>query len=296
MHRLVAVAAAAWMVGAGVAQAADGAPPSAQCAYVKPAPAAMAGILARVREMALKPGATADMSTLATLPGASEVMGWLNEQDAARKAGDWANLCRYKAANAALSGKPRPQTIFLGDSITENWGAGDPALFTDGVLDRGISGQTTSQILLRVYSDVVALHPAVVHIMAGTNDVAHNTGPISDEDILGNIRAMIDVAQANGVRVVLASIPPMDKVSWNPRITDSGPRIARLNAELRQLAAARGVVFVDYYDLLKNADGGMRPELANDGVHPNRDGYALMRPLTLRALDAARKSGRGVIQ
>jgi lysophospholipase L1-like esterase len=296
MRRLAAGAiAAAWMIGAGVAQAAEAAGPD-QCAYVKPAPPAMAGLLARVREMALKPGAKADMASLAAMPGASEVTGWLNEQEAARKAADWANLCRYKAANAALRGKTRPRAVFLGDSITENWGEGDPALFTDGVVDRGISGQTTSQILLRVYSDVIALRPAVMHIMAGTNDVARNTGPIGDEDIVDNIRAMIDVAQANGVRVVLASIPPMAKVSWNPAITDAGPRIARLNGELRSLAAARGVIFVDYYDALKSAEGGMRPELANDGVHPNRDGYALMRPLTLRALEQARRGGKGVVQ
>ncbi len=127
---------------------------------------------------------------------------------------DWPGLCRYKEANAALAGEPPPRVVFMGDSITEGWVSGDAALFAVGVVGRGISAQTSPQMLVRFRQDVVALKPRVVHIMAGTNDIAGNTGPTTVRDFQNNILAMLDIARANGIAVVLAGIPPSKRLYW----------------------------------------------------------------------------------
>lgn len=197
---------------------------------------------------------------------------------------DWPYLCRYRDENAAIQRSGvRPQVVFLGDSITEFWRQAQPDMFGDKVVDRGISGQTTPQILLRFYADVVALHPRAVHIMAGTNDIAGNTGPTSDDQIFDNIRAMLDIAAANHIKVVLASITPAAAGD----AAHPASRILALNARLRQLARERGAIFVDYHTPMSDERGGIRPALANDGLHPNREGYAAMRPLAERALAQA---------
>ena len=207
----------------------------------------------------------------------------LQAAQAKHQARDWPNLCRYREQNAAvLRGGVRPDVVFLGDSITEFWGYAQPDLFGDRLVDRGISGQTTPQILLRFYADVVALHPRAVHIMAGTNDIAGNTGPTSNDAIFDNIRAMVDIAAVNHIKVVLASITPAADGPARP-----AARIRALNARLRELARQRGAIFVDYYPVLSDGQNGIKPALANDGLHPNRDGYAVMRPLTERALAEA---------
>lgn len=211
----------------------------------------------------------------------------LQKEAIARQAKDWADLCRYAADNANVrDGRNPPRAVFLGDSITEFWRQGDPAFFAGTVQNRGISGQTTAQMVLRFYPDVVALKPRVVHIMAGTNDVGGNLGPVSDDTIVANISAMLDMARANRIAVVLASIPPARLMSWRPGLTPA-PRIVALNLRLKQLAEARGAVFVDYHAQLRDDQGGFLAALANDGVHPNRDGYALMRPLAERAIAQA---------
>jgi lysophospholipase L1-like esterase len=199
---------------------------------------------------------------------------------------DWANLCRFKRANAALAGAPRPRVVFLGDSITEGWLRGDPTLFAHGNLNRGISGQTTPQMLVRFYADVVALHPRAVHILAGTNDVAGNTGPNSPQDFMNNIRAMTDLARANGIKVLIGSIPPSSQFNWRPDIKPA-PRISELNAWLERFAADHHAVFVDYHAALAAPDGSMRADLTHDGVHPHRTGYAVMRPLAEAAIARA---------
>ena len=199
---------------------------------------------------------------------------------------DWPNLCRYKEANAALRSAQRLTAVFMGDSITEGWVAGDPALFTNGVVGRGISAQTSPQMLVRFRQDVVALAPRVVHIMAGTNDIAGNTGPGTTQDFKNNILAMIDLARANAIAVVLAGVPPTRQLYWRGDL-DPRPWIRELNDWLRTTADAQGLVFVDYATVLADADGGLRAELGNDGVHPNRTGYAAMRPLAQGALTAA---------
>ena len=198
-----------------------------------------------------------------------------------RAANDWPYLCRYASADAALRTPPR--VVMLGDSITELWVRGDPSVFGDEVIGRGISGQTTPQMLLRFFQDVIALHPQIVHIMAGTNDVAGNTGPTSEQDVENNITAMVELAQLHHIRVVLASIPPASGFPWNPSLKP-GSGIARLNQWLRSYASTSGSQYVDYYSVLADFNGGFRSELSNDGVHPNRDGFAAMRPLLLSAI------------
>ncbi len=201
-----------------------------------------------------------------------------------RAAGDWAGLCRYRAANeiAAAQAVP-PRVVFMGDSITENWGLADPKLFERGVLNRGISGQTTPQMLVRFREDVIALKPKVVHILAGTNDVAGNTGPNRPQDFKNNISSMVELARAHGIHVILASIPPTAKFNWRPELNPV-PQIRELNEWLRDYAAHTGCDFIDYYPTLAGTMGELRPDLGNDGVHPNRDGYRLMRALVEKHL------------
>lgn len=210
----------------------------------------------------------------------------LRQEFARRMQADWGGLCRYRAANDALAGEPAPRVVFMGDSITEFWSTSDPLLFGDGVINRGISGQTSPQMLVRFHADVIALRPAAVHIMAGTNDLAGNTGPSRPEDFKNNIRAMAEMARANDIAVVLASIPPAAVFPWRPEVAPA-PIIAELNAWLESHAAENGLVFVDYHSAMTGPSGELRPELSGDGVHPNADGYALMRPLMVQALAAA---------
>ena len=220
-------------------------------------------------------------------PEAMAKMAEMQKTAAERQAKDWPNLCRYAAENAAVQASGiRPRAIFLGDSITENWKLADPSLFSATTLDRGIGGQTTPQILLRFYQDVVALRPRVVHIMAGVNDIMGNTGPSSDTVIVNNIRAMIDIAKANGIRVVLSGITPAKAFVARPNF-DMVPRIAAVNRQLAQLARDRRVSFADYAPALANDESGLKDALGNDGLHPNRDGYALMRPVAEQAIARA---------
>jgi lysophospholipase L1-like esterase len=193
-----------------------------------------------------------------------------------RAQGDWANLCRYRQANGALSLPTR--VVFMGDSITENWVKADPGLFKQGVVGRGISGQTSPQMLLRFFQDVIDLHPQVVHIMAGTNDVAGNTGPTSEKDFQNNLRAMVELARAHHIRVALASIPPASAFSWQPALRPA-QTIQHLNAWLEQYARETHSRYIDYYAALNDGHGGLKPDLSDDGVHPNRDGYAVMKKL-----------------
>lgn len=199
---------------------------------------------------------------------------------------DWPWLCRFRAEDAAIDPAHAPEAVFMGDSITEGWGRDDPDFFAHGFVDRGISGQTTPQMLLRFMQDVVALHPRVVHIMAGTNDIAGNTGPNTPEDFRNNIRAMVELAKANHIAVVIASIPPSDHFSWQPALHPSD-RIVALNAWLRDYASAEGLVYADYYTVLAGPHGELPAAYSGDGVHPVPAGYAVMRPIAERAIAAA---------
>lgn len=197
---------------------------------------------------------------------------------------DWPALCRFRADNERLvAAGIHPRLVFMGDSITENWLLGDPALFNETNVNRGIGGQTTPQMLLRFRNDVVALRPAAVHILAGTNDVAGNTGPTTAADFQNNIMSMVELAQASGIRVLLGSIPPAATFNWQPAL-EPAPRIRELNAWLRDYAAREKLTYIDYHTALAGPNGELRSELGNDGVHPNREGYVIMRRLLEEAL------------
>jgi len=205
---------------------------------------------------------------------------------------DWANLARYREANAAL-GAPAPgeqRVVFMGNSITQGWAQHFPAMFPGKpYIGRGISGQTTPQMLVRFRQDVIALRPAVVVILAGTNDIAGNTGPSTLEMIEDNIASMTDLALANGVRVVLSSVLPVFDYPWKPGL-EPAPKIVALNAWIRNHAASRGAVYLDYHSVMSDARQGLRAEYSGDGVHPNEAGYRVMAPLAERAIGEALRS------
>lgn len=199
---------------------------------------------------------------------------------------DWGQLCRYNSANAALPPATRSRVVFYGDSITDSWINHDAELFKNDRLDRGISGQTTGQMLLRFRTDVLELHPAVVHILAGTNDIAGNTGATTLAVIQGNIASMAELARAHGVRVILASILPAAQYGWHSTVQPVAS-ISAMNDWLRAYAAREHHTYVDYYAVLNDGDGGFKTELAYDVVHPNPAGYAAMHALAEAAIAQA---------
>ena len=202
-----------------------------------------------------------------------------------------ANFTRYGTANTTLppSHPGERRVVFMGDSITESWATVDPRFFARAeFIDRGISGQTTLQMLLRFRQDVVALKPAVVHIMAGTNDIAGNTGPMDLPVTEANIASMVDLARANGIQVVIGSVLPAKDFSWHPGL-DPGPTILALNKWLTAYSHFRHLVYVDYYGALNDGALGMRSDLTPDGVHPSLPGYLIMDPLADAAIRAAQR-------
>ena len=199
---------------------------------------------------------------------------------------DWAWQCRYRADNAAIDPSNPPKVVFIGDSITEGWLGADPDFFAHGNIDRGISGQTSPQLLVRFWQDVVALRPQIVHIMVGTNDIAGNSGPTTPVAYKNAIRAMATLAKANGIAVILGSIPPADHFTWAPQHKPA-PWVAALNLWLKDYAASEGLVYADYYGALAGPNGEFPAALAPDGVHPNTAGYAAMRPIAEQAIARA---------
>jgi lysophospholipase L1-like esterase len=201
---------------------------------------------------------------------------------------DWGQRCRYQAENAQLPAPSAARIVFMGDSITEGWKPAVPSFFTGDRLDRGIGGQTTEQMIVRFRPDVINLHPAVVHIMGGTNDVAGNRGPTTIAQIESNIQSMVEQARHAKIAVVIASIPPAASFTWSP-IKQVPQTIQTINQWLKAYAAREHLVYVDYYSALANAQGGLRADYSEDGVHPNAAGYAAMQPLTEHALAKALK-------
>ncbi|MGH8131922.1 MAG: SGNH/GDSL hydrolase family protein [Steroidobacteraceae bacterium] len=194
---------------------------------------------------------------------------------------EFADLAHYAAANRALPppAPHQPRVVFLGDSITEAWGDLQPEYFArPDRINRGISGQTTPQMLLRFREDVIALKPAVVHILAGTNDIAGNVGSMDLDTTESNLASMIDLARANGIRVVVGSVLPATDYPWRHGL-NPGPKILALNDWLKRYARARHLIFVDYYSALTDGELGIRPSFAPDGVHPSLEGYQVMMPL-----------------
>jgi lysophospholipase L1-like esterase len=187
---------------------------------------------------------------------------------------DWPNLAKYRDSNAVLaSGENR--VVFMGNSITEGW---KPFFPGKPYLNRGISGQTTPQMLVRFRQDVIALRPSVVVILAGTNDLAGNTGPSTLEMIEDNLASMADLARMHGIRVVLCSVLPVYDYPWKPGLAPA-PKIVTLNAWMKRYADSTGSVYVDYHSAMRDERQGMRADLASDGVHPNEAGYRIMVPL-----------------
>ena len=202
---------------------------------------------------------------------------------------DWANLSRFRDSNAVL---PAPRAdenrvVFMGNSITEGWARYFPTEFPGKpYVNRGISGQTTPQMLVRFRPDVVALKPKVVVILAGTNDIAGNTGPSTVEMIEDNLAGMTEIANANGIRVVLCSVLPVFDYPWKPGLQPA-PKIVALNTWMRHFADSTGNVYVDYHSAMRDDRNGMRADLASDGVHPNEAGYRIMVPLVEAGIQQA---------
>jgi lysophospholipase L1-like esterase len=221
--------------------------------------------------------------------GALLCVGYLWAQQMASP--DWPDLARYREENEALPPAPHgaQRVVFFGDSITDGWGRSeDTGVFFPGkaYVNRGISGQTTPQMLLRFQQDVVHLHPAAVVILAGTNDIAGNTGPSTQAMIEDNFTSMAQIAKQNGIKVVLASITPAYAYPWRPGIRPV-ERIRELNKWLQDFCSRNGFIYLDYYGAMADAHGAMLPGLSSDGVHPTAKGYAVMAPLAERAIAQA---------
>lgn len=202
---------------------------------------------------------------------------------------DWSNLNRYAEANAKLdkTNAKENRVVFMGNSITEGWVTSDPDFFEKhNFIGRGISGQTTPQMLLRFRQDVIDLNPIAVVILAGTNDIAGNTGPMTTEQIFDNIISMVELAESNDIKPIIASILPAAKYPWKPEVDSIGP-IAELNMMLKYYCLGKGLVYLDYFSAMVGENNGMKEGLANDGVHPTVEGYKLMEPLVLDAIKKA---------
>jgi lysophospholipase L1-like esterase len=201
---------------------------------------------------------------------------------------DYGDLGRYRKADEEL-GNPKAgeqRVVFFGDSITEIWDL-NRSFPGKGYINRGISGQTTEQMLVRFRQDVVALHPAVVVILAGTNDIAGNTGPETLAQIEGDFETMAEVARANRIRVVLSSLTPENgtRPEWTTYTVLRPPEeIVELNEWLQRYCQANGLVYLDYYSAMADAQGRMKPELTRDGLHPSPAGFAVMAPLAEKAI------------
>lgn len=199
---------------------------------------------------------------------------------------DWANLKKYQNDNTALKPAERGQkrTVFMGDSITEFWSVLHPDFFIDKpYVNRGISGQTTPQMLVRFRTDVIALKPSLVVIMAGVNDIAGNTGPSTLDMITNNLLSMAELAKANQIKVILCSVLPAYDFGWNKGYFPA-EKIEKLNAMIKQYANANAIIYLDYYSSMVDERKGMKLQFSEDGVHPNKAGYEVMSPLVERAI------------
>ncbi|MEJ7558036.1 MAG: SGNH/GDSL hydrolase family protein [Pedobacter sp.] len=207
------------------------------------------------------------------------------------KAQDWPNLKRFQEENAKLAA-PAPnekRVVFMGNSITEGWKNTSPEFFNGRpYVNRGISGQTTPQMLIRFHQDVVNLKPKVVVLLCGINDIAGNTGPSTLEMIEDNIAAMAEIAKANKISVVLSSVLPAFDFPWKPRMEPANKVIA-LNNWIKEYAVANKLVYLDYFSAMKDERNGLPVNLAYDGIHPTKAGYAIMEPLVEKAIAQAMK-------
>ena len=197
---------------------------------------------------------------------------------------DWAQLNRYQEANTKVS-SASIELLFLGDSITEGWPQFRPQFFQNNpFVGRGIGGQTTPQMLLRFRQDVIELQPKKVILLAGINDIAQNTGPISLDQIMDNIKSMTEIAKANGIEMILCSVLPANSFPWRPEIVPT-QKVIDLNQNIQAYAAEQGLVYVDYYTPMVDSQGGLKAHLGYDTVHPNAAGYQLMEQILSNYID-----------
>jgi len=205
---------------------------------------------------------------------------------------DWPNIGKYEKDNTAA---PAPQkgekrVVYMGDSITDFWIGNDGDFFkSNNYYDRGISGQTTGQMLVRFREDVINLKPDVVVILAGINDIAENNGPSKLEDVMGNIISMAELARANKIKVVLSSVTPAAAFPWRPTI-DPKPKVKELNDMIKDYAAKNKFIYLDYFTAMVDENQGLPQNLSKDGVHPTLEGYKVMEPLAQQAIAQALKS------
>jgi lysophospholipase L1-like esterase len=220
------------------------------------------------------------------------------QQDSMRKAEelrlhkDWAFFEKYAAENAKLPAVSpgEKRVVFMGNSITEFWKFWDREFFTNNksFVNRGISGQTTPQMLVRFRNDVINLNPSIVVILAGTNDIAGNTGPTTLENIFGNIVSMAELAKANHIKTILCSVLPVFEYSWSPGLEPAG-KIMKLNAMLLSYAKKNNLEYVDFHTPMADERNGLKAEYSSDGVHPNLKGYKIMDALVEKAILKASK-------
>ncbi len=271
MPRVIVLATFA--LGAATAATAQGAPPAPQ----PPAPPTTAS----AAPAAVSPAARNEAQLLARIARDSVTLDRLRN--------DWAGLQRYRAANDSLAAPAdgEQRVVFYGNSITDVWAQHFATMFPGkAYVGRGISGQTTPQMLIRFHQDVVALQPRVVVILAGTNDIAGNTGPSTLEMIEDNLSAMTELAKQHGIRVVLSSVLPVFDYPWKPGL-EPAPKIIALNAWLKRYAESVGETYLDYHTAMADARGGLPATLAADGVHPNEAGYRIMAALAEAAIAKA---------
>ena len=202
---------------------------------------------------------------------------------------DWNQLSRYHAANEELKKQPadRKRVVFMGDSITDGWRLaqqfpGKP------YINRGISGQTTPQMLVRMFPDVIALQPAAMIVLAGTNDIAQNTGPATLKMIADNLQAMTELAQLHGIKVILCSVMPISDYTQRKQSIQRPPEdILKLNAWMKEYAAKAGAIYADYFTAVADEKGMLKDGFSGDGLHPNPKGYELMAPVAEAAIQKA---------
>jgi lysophospholipase L1-like esterase len=253
------------------------------------AAAVVAALPAPVRLTAQEPGTLPETKAPVApqaKPTAEQVAAWQKAHDEQVK-NDWPWLGRFKEANVQL-GPPAAdenRVVFMGDSITEGWHL-DESFPGKPYINRGISGQTTPQMVLRFFQDVIELQPKVVVILAGTNDIAGNTGPMTLQQTEDNLAAMAEMAAANHIRVVLCSITPAFDYPWKPGLQPA-PKIDAINEWNKNYAAQNGAVYVDYHSAMKDEHDGLPPTLSEDGVHPLPAGYAIMAPLAEAGIEKA---------
>jgi len=199
---------------------------------------------------------------------------------------DWPQLQKYQSDNAKILDEKTPvKVVFMGNSITQGWADMRPEFFKDhGFIGRGIGGQTTPQMLLRLRQDVLDLKPEAVVILAGINDIAQNTGPITLKETLGNIQSMAELALAHGINPIICSVLPANSFPWRPEIIPT-QLVIDLNSQLQRWALEKNLVYVDFYTPMVDEKLGLKSHLGYDPVHPNVAGYQVMEPILLKALN-----------